>query len=141
MDTFQAAGEWAALAYEEKDEEKVAADLQQKLNAVSNTADTQDVCHMYTLVSSSHSKKQICGMQICNEGLKLMLKDSSTRELEEYKDKVSAVGANFSKAEDMQGATFAYVLYKMTEHIQVEELHNLQVTNMMHMEGLVAQLV
>ena len=70
----------------------------------------------------------MCGMQICNEGLRLMLKDSSTRELEEYKDKVSNVGANFSKEEDMQGATFAYVLYKMTEHVQVEELHNLQVT-------------
>lgn len=95
-DDVKAAGEWAALAYEDKGEEQVAADLQQKLNA------------------------------ICNEGLKLMLKDSSTRELEEYKDKVSAVGANFSKEEDMQGATFAYVLYKMTEHIQVEELHNLQ---------------
>lgn len=66
-------------------------------------------------------------MQICNEGLKLMLKDSSTRELEEYKDKVSSVGANFSKDQDMQGATFAYVLYKMAEHKQVEELHNLQV--------------
>ena len=68
-------------------------------------------------------------MQICNEGLKLMLRDSSTRELEEYKDKVSSVGANFSKEEDMQGATFAYVLYKMTEHIQVEEIHKLQVAN------------
>ena len=56
-----------------------------------------------------------------------MLKDSSTRELEEYKDKVSSVGANFSKDQDMQGATFAYVLYKMAEHKQVEELHNLQV--------------
>lgn len=71
------------------------------------------------------------GMQICNEGLKLMLKDSSTRELEEYKDKVSNVGANFSKEEDMQGATFAYVLYKMTEHIQVEEIHKLQVTSLL----------
>lgn len=69
-------------------------------------------------------------MQICNEGLKLMLKDSSARELEEYKDKVSGVGANFSKEQDMQGATFAYVLYKMTEHTQVEELHNLEVTIM-----------
>ena len=56
-----------------------------------------------------------------------MLKDSSARELEEHKDKVSGVGANFSKEQDMQGATFAYVLYKMTEHTQVEELHNLEV--------------
>ncbi|KAL3148344.1 hypothetical protein ABBQ38_013801 [Trebouxia sp. C0009 RCD-2024] len=95
-DDAKAAGEWAALAYEDKDEEQVAADLQQKLN------------------------------EICNEGLKLMLKDSSARQLEEYKDKVSAVGANFSKEQDMQGATFAYVLYKMTEHTQVEELHNLE---------------
>ena len=67
-------------------------------------------------------------MQICNEGLKLMLKDCTTSELEEYKDKVSAVGAAFSKDTDMQGATFAYVLYKMTEHVQVEQIHNLQVT-------------
>lgn len=57
-----------------------------------------------------------------------MLKDSSTRELEEYKDKVSAVGAAFSKDNDMQGATFAYVLYKMAEHVQVEQIHNLQVS-------------
>lgn len=92
----QAAGEWAALAYADKDDDVLAADLQQKLN------------------------------QICNEGLKLMLKDSSTRELEEYKDKVSAVGAAFSKDNDMQGATFAYVLYKMAEHVQVEQIHNLQ---------------
>lgn len=75
-------------------------------------------------------------MQICNEGLKLMLRDSSTRELEEYRHKVSSVGANFSEEQDMQGATFAYVLYKMTEHTQVEELHNLQVTSMMHVEHL-----
>ncbi|KAL0033065.1 hypothetical protein WJX79_000796 [Trebouxia sp. C0005] len=92
----QAAGEWAALAYADKDDDVLAAELQQKLN------------------------------QICNEGLKLMLKDSSTRELEEYKDKVSAVGAAFSKDNDMQGATFAYVLYKMAEHVQVEQIHNLQ---------------
>ncbi|DBB13714.1 TPA: hypothetical protein ACH3X3_000729 [Trebouxia sp. C0006] len=92
----KAAGEWAALAYTDKDDEELAADLQQKLN------------------------------KICNEGLKLMLKDSSTRELEEYKDKVSAVGAAFSKDNDMQGATFAYVLYKMAEHVQVEQIHNLQ---------------
>ena len=31
-------------------------------------------------------------VQICNEGVKLMLKDSSTRELEEYKDRVSNLG-------------------------------------------------
>ena len=57
-----------------------------------------------------------------------MLKDSSTRELEEYKDKVSAVGAAFSKDNDMQGATFADVQYKMAEHEQVEQIHNLQVS-------------
>lgn len=68
-------------------------------------------------------------VQICNEGLKLMLKDSSARQLEEYKDKVSAVGAAFSEDKDMQGATFAYVLYKMTEHVQVEQINNLEVTN------------
>ena len=56
-----------------------------------------------------------------------MLKDSSTRELEEYKDRVSAVGAAFSEDKDMQGATFAYVLYKMTEHVQVAQIDNLQV--------------
>lgn len=94
---------------------------------------------MYTPESSDSSKK-MCGMQVCNEGLKLMLKDSSTRELEEYKDKVSAVGANFSKEEDMQGATFAYVLYKMTEHVQVEEFHNLQVTIMICIDVQLAQL-
>ncbi len=76
-----------------------------------------------------HGVMSICmQMQICNEGLKLMLKDSSTRELEEYKDKVSAVGAAFSEDKDMQGATFAYVLYKMTEHVQVDQIHNLQVS-------------
>lgn len=115
----------------------MAADLQQKLNAVSSLINTQ----MYatsvtacTLLAHTNSSKHTHGTQICNEGLKLMLKDSSTRELEEYKDKVSAVGANFSKEEDMQGATFAYVLYKMTEHVQVEELHNLQVRNMAHLQ-------
>lgn len=112
----------------------MAADLQQKLNAVSSPVNTQNVCPSATLLAHTNSSKQTHGMQICNEGLKLMLKDSSTRELEEYKDKVSAVGANFSKEEDMQGATFAYVLYKMTEHIQVEELHNLQVRNMAHVQ-------
>lgn len=50
-DTLQAAGEWAALAYEGKDEEKVAADLQQKLNAVSNPLNL--VGHLYALASSS----------------------------------------------------------------------------------------
>lgn len=35
---FQAAGEWAALAYEDQNEEQLAADLQQKLNAVSVAA-------------------------------------------------------------------------------------------------------
>lgn len=58
-----------------------------------------------------------------------MLKDSSARQLEEYKDKVSAVGAAFSEDKDMQGATFAYVLYKMAEHVQVEQINNLEVTN------------
>ncbi len=80
---------------------------------------------------TEHCFPQHCSalpLQICNEGLKLMLKDSSTRELEEYKDKVSAVGAAFSKDNDMQGATFAYVLYKMAEHVQVEQIHNLQVS-------------
>ena len=74
---------------------------------------------------------QTC-VQICNEGVKLMLKDSSTRELEEYKDRVSNLGASFSEKQDMQGATFAYALYKMTEHVQVEEIENLQVSNYWH---------
>lgn len=56
-----------------------------------------------------------------------MLKDSSIRELEEYKDKVSELGAEFSSKEDVQGATFAYVLYMMTEHVLVDAIDNLQV--------------
>ena len=71
-------------------------------------------------------------VQISNEGVKLMLKNSSTRELEEYKDKVSKLGASFGEKQDMQGATFAYALYKMTEHVQVEEIENLQASSCQH---------
>lgn len=67
-------------------------------------------------------------LQICNAGLKLMLKDCSIREIEEYKDKVSGLGASFSEQDDLQGATFAYVLYSMAEHKHVKALDNLQVT-------------
>ena len=57
-----------------------------------------------------------------------MLKDCSIREIEEYKDKVSELGASFSEQNDLQGATFAYVLYSMAEHKHVKALDNLQVT-------------
>ena len=67
-------------------------------------------------------------MQICNAGLKLMLKDCTIREIEEYKDKVSELGAGFSEKNDLQGATFAYVLYSMAEHVQVKAVDNLQVS-------------
>ena len=58
-----------------------------------------------------------------------MLKGSTLEDIMDYQMKVSKLGASFSDQQDLQGATFAYTLYKMTQHVVVKEMDNLQVSS------------
>lgn len=64
-------------------------------------------------------------MQVVNKGLKHMLKGESNR-LYEYREELSAFGQYFSERNNVAGATFIYVVYKMTEHILPEQMVNLE---------------
>lgn len=49
-----------------------------------------------------------------------------TNRLYEYRDELSGFGQYFSDRGNVAGATFIYVVYKMTEHILPKEMINLQ---------------
>ena len=49
--------------------------------------------------------------QVCNHGLRLMLR-GETHRLAEYQDELSRYGQAFTDRSNMAGATFIYVLYK-----------------------------
>ena len=64
-------------------------------------------------------------MQVVNKGLKYMLRGETNR-LYEYRDELSSFGQYFSERKNVAGATFIYVVYKMTEHILPEQMVNLE---------------
>ena len=64
-------------------------------------------------------------MQVVNKGLKYMLRGETNR-LYEYRDELSSFGQFFSERNNVAGATFIYVVYKMTEHILPEQIVNLE---------------
>ena len=45
-------------------------------------------------------------LQVCNRGVRLMLKDPRPVEMEDYRSVISELGAYFSKKGNMEGATF-----------------------------------
>ena len=50
-------------------------------------------------------------MQLCNGGLRLMLRGDVMR-IPQYQDELSSYGQHFSSRGNIAGATFIYVLYK-----------------------------
>ena len=50
-------------------------------------------------------------MQLCNGGLRLMLRGDVMR-IPQYQDDLSSYGQHFSSRGNIAGATFIYVLYK-----------------------------
>ena len=54
-----------------------------------------------------------------------MLRGESSR-LHEYRDELSSFGQYFSERNNLAGATFIYVVYKMTEHILPEQMVKLE---------------
>ena len=63
--------------------------------------------------------------QVVNKGLKHMLRGEANR-LHEYRDELSSFGQYFSERNNVAGATFIYVVYKMTEHILPEQMVKLE---------------
>lgn len=63
--------------------------------------------------------------EVCNRGVRLMLKDPRPVEMEDYRSEISELGAYFSNKGNMEGATFIYVLYQMTQHILVKQTETL----------------
>lgn len=49
-----------------------------------------------------------------------------TNRLMDYRDELSRFGQYFSERNNVAGATFIYVLYKMTEHILPKQMVNLE---------------
>ena len=45
-------------------------------------------------------------VQVCNRGVRLMLKDPRPVEMEDYRSEISELGAYFSNKGNMEGATF-----------------------------------
>ena len=45
-------------------------------------------------------------LQVCNRGVRLMLKDPRPVEMEDYRSEISELGAYFSNKGNMEGATF-----------------------------------
>lgn len=64
-------------------------------------------------------------LQVCNKGLRYMLRGETDR-LMDYRDELSRFGQFFSDRNNVAGATFIYVLYKMTEHILPKQMVNLE---------------
>jgi hypothetical protein len=58
-----------------------------------------------------HSLLCAAACQVCNHGLRLMLR-GETHRLHEYRDELSRYGQHFTDRGNMAGATFIYVLYK-----------------------------
>lgn len=54
-----------------------------------------------------------------------MLREETGRLLD-YRDELSRFGQYFSERNNVAGATFIYVLYKMTEHILPKQMVNLE---------------
>ncbi|KAK9818125.1 hypothetical protein WJX72_007482 [[Myrmecia] bisecta] len=63
--------------------------------------------------------------KLCNKAVRLMLAENTPGMLA-FRDELSQVGQYFSSTNNMRGATFIYVLYKMTEHVLVKEIINLE---------------
>jgi hypothetical protein len=64
-------------------------------------------------------------VQVCNKGLRYMLR-GETNKLYEYREELSSFGQYFSERSNVAGATFIYVVYKMTEHVLPKEMVNLE---------------
>ncbi|CAL8462268.1 g1799 [Coccomyxa elongata] len=63
--------------------------------------------------------------EVCNKGLRYMLRGETNRLLD-YRDELSRFGQYFSDQNNVAGATFIYVLYKMTEHILPKQMVSLE---------------
>lgn len=68
-------------------------------------------------------------LQVCNRGVRLMLAGDDGP-LIDFRDELSRYGQYFSDSGNMKGATFIYVLYKLTEHVLPPEATKLEVREM-----------
>ncbi|KAK9821917.1 hypothetical protein WJX81_005454 [Elliptochloris bilobata] len=63
--------------------------------------------------------------EVCNKGVRLMLAGDDGP-LVNYRDELSHYGQYFSDSGNKKGATFIYVLYKLTEHVLPPEATKLE---------------
>ena len=75
-------------------------------------------------------------MQVCNKGLRLMLAGDDEGALIDFREELSSYGQYFSDSGNMKGATFIYVLYKLTEHVLPPEATGLEVCASMERRAL-----
>ena len=66
-------------------------------------------------------------MQVCNKGIRLMLAGDDGP-LIDYRDELSKFGQYFSDSGNREGATFIYVVYKLSEHVLPPEATKLEVS-------------
>ncbi|KAK9906463.1 hypothetical protein WJX75_002218 [Coccomyxa subellipsoidea] len=78
-----------------------------------------------TLADEKDPELQESINEVCNKGLRYMLRGETNR-LMDYRDELSRFGQYFSERNNVAGATFIYVLYKMTEHILPKQMVNLE---------------
>ena len=81
--------------------------------------------HKCGLEDGKSSSGFCAAAQVVNKGLKHMLRGEANR-LHEYRDELSSFGQYFSEKNNVAGATFIYVVYKMTEHILPEQMVKLE---------------
>jgi hypothetical protein len=83
--------------------------------------------------------RQLNVIQVVNRGLKYMLRGETNR-LYEYRNELSSFGQYFGEHNNVAGATFIYVVYKMTEHILPEQMVNLEGIYLTAFEKIFAML-
>ena len=69
------------------------------------------VAGSHAMLMQATEQEAVCCGQVCNHGLRLMLRGEAHR-LHEYRDELSRYGQHFTDRGNMAGALFIYVLYK-----------------------------
>lgn len=126
------AEEWASLARDDQLSDKEDPELQRSINEVISHNSLSAHKHRGALAYITCAVKRstvimqsILVVQVCNKGLRYMLRGETNRLLD-YRDELSRFGQYFSDRNNVAGATFIYVLYKMTEHILPKQMVSLE---------------
>jgi len=119
------AGDWAALARDESVPDEEDTELLKSVNEASHPCTPA----RQPLSTAAKSCGDAAGApaQVCNKGLRLMLAGDDEGALIDFREELSSYGQYFSDSDNTRGATFIYVLYKLTEHVLPPEATNLEV--------------